>query len=134
MSEEHKAIVQRFIEGFKTNDLATLKKLMAPDYVAHAPGMPGPLDRETVLQRISMLFAAFSDLSIIIEDQIAEGDRVASRFTWRATHTGDYQGLAPTGKQVAVSIVTIERIKDGKIVERWVNQDNLGLMQQLGAV
>jgi steroid delta-isomerase-like uncharacterized protein len=133
-SEEDKAIVRRFINAFEVNDQATIKEVLAPDYMAHGAGAPGPLDRETVAQRISIFSAAFSELRVTYEDQIAEGDKVVSRLTWRGTHTGDFFGLAPTGKPVVVSAVSIERIKDGKIVERWFNQDDLGLMQQLGAI
>ena len=133
-NEEHKAIVRRFIKAFETNDQATIKEVLAPDYMAHGAGAPGPLDRETVAQRISIFTAAISDLHVTIEDQIVEGDKIVSRFTWRGTHTGDFFGLAPTGKPVVVSAVSIERIKDDKIVERWFSQDDLGLMQQLGAI
>lgn len=132
--KEHKAVVRRFLNAFEANDQATIKEVLAPDYVAHAPGAPGPLDRETVAQRIGTFAAAFSELRATIEDQIAEGDKIVTRFTWGGTHTGDFFGLAPTGKPVAVSAVSIERIKDGRIVERWFSQDDLGLMQQLGAI
>ncbi len=81
-----------------------------------------------------MISAAFSNNHYTIEDQIAEGDRVATRVTWRATHSGDFQGHPPTGKQIEVSGIAIERRKDGKIVERWLNYDQLGVMQQLGLV
>jgi steroid delta-isomerase-like uncharacterized protein len=133
-NEENKAIVRRFFTAFVANDQATIREVLAPDYVAHAPGAPGPLDRETVAQRIGTFTAAFSKLRGTIEDQIAEGDKVVTRLTWGGTHTGDFFGLAPTGKPVVVSIVSIERIKDGRIAERWVHQDDLGLMQQLGAI
>ena len=133
-NEENKAIVRRFINAFGTNDQAMIKEVLARDYVAHGAGAPGPLDRETVMQRISAFTAAFSELGVNIEDQIAEGDKIVTRFTGRGTQTGDFFGLPPTGKPVEVSAVSIERIKDGRIVERWFNQDDLGLMQQLGVV
>ena len=133
-SEEHKAIVRRFLNAFEVNDQATIKEVLVRDYVAHAPGTPVPLDRDTVAQRIGTFSAAFSGLSSTIEDQIAEGDKVVTRFTWEGTHTGDFFGLGPTGKAVAVSAVSIERIKDNRIVERWFSQDDLGLMQQLGVI
>jgi steroid delta-isomerase-like uncharacterized protein len=131
-NEENKAIVRKFLNAFEANDQAVIKEVLARDYMAHAPG--GPFDRETVAQRISMFTAAFSELHATIEDQIAEGDKIVSRFTWGGTHTGDFFGLAQTGKSVTVSAVSIERIKDGRIVERWFHQDDLGLMQQLGAI
>jgi steroid delta-isomerase-like uncharacterized protein len=131
-NEDHKSIVRRFINAFKTNDQDTLTEVVALDFMAHVPGLAGPVDRETLFQRIGLLSAAFSDLSVTIEDQVAEEDKVATRFTWRGTHTGDFQGFSPTGMQVEISAVSIERFKSGKIVERWFNQDDLGLMMQLG--
>jgi steroid delta-isomerase-like uncharacterized protein len=133
-TEESKAIARRFFEALGANDQAVLNELLAPDFVAHHAATPGPLNRAALLQGISMVSMAFSDNDYTIEDQIAEGDRVATRITWRATHTGDFQGHAPTGKQIEVSGFAIEHHKDGKIVERWLNYDQLGMMQQLGLV
>jgi steroid delta-isomerase-like uncharacterized protein len=133
-TEANKAIARRFFEASDANDQVAFDALLAPDLVVHYPGAPGPLDRETFLQLANMMLAAFSDRQYTIDDQIAEGDKVATRVTWRATHRGDFQGLPPTGKQVAVSGISIERIKDGKIVERWVSFDQLGTMQQLGVM
>ncbi len=132
--EDHKAIVLRFLHAFESNDQATLIDVLAADYMAHGAGAPTPFDRENVLQRIALFAAAFSDLGVSIEEQIAAGDKVVSRLTWRGTHTGDFFGLAPTGKKVAVDAISIERIEDGRIVERWFSQDDLGLMRQLGVV
>jgi predicted ester cyclase len=96
---------------------------------------PGPQNRDTHLQGISMWNAAFSDTRFTIEEQIAEGDKVANRMTMQSVHRcGDFMGLPPSGKQIEVSAVTIERINDGKIVERRVESDWLGMMQQLGLV
>jgi predicted ester cyclase len=88
-----------------------------------------------MLQGLGMISAAFSDSHYTVEDQIAEGDKVATRPTWRAIHSaGDFQGLPPAGKQVVVLGISIERIQDGKIVERWVSYDQIGMMQQLGLI
>ncbi len=133
-SEQHKTIPRRFFKAFETNDQAALKEVLAPDFVAHHPGNPDPLSREELLQIINSYKAAFSDQQYTIEDQIAEGDKVATRVIWRATHSGDYQGVPPTGKRVAISGIAISRIKDGQIVERWLDLDAMGLMQQLGLV
>ena len=108
--------------------------MLARHFVIHVPGMPGPVDRETHLQGIGIFAMAFSEIDFTVESQIAEGDLVATRLTWQATHAGDFQGLAPNGKHIAINAVTFDRIKDGKIVERWFNQNDLGLMQQLGAI
>ena len=134
-TEQNKAIVRRFFEAFEANDQAALNEVLAPDLVAYSHGAPGPQNRETHLQGVSMWNAAFNETRFTIEDQIAEGDKVASRVNMQSVHSGgDFMGLPPSGKQIEVSAVTIERIKDGKIVERRVNSDWLGMMQQLGLV
>ncbi len=134
-TEQNKAIVRRFFEAFEANDQAALKEVLAPDLVAYSHGAPGPQNRDAHLQGISGWNAAFSETRFTIEEQIAEGDKVATRATLRSVHSrGDFQGLPPTGRQVAVSGISIERIKDGKIVERRVQGDWLGMMQQLGLV
>ncbi len=133
-TEENKAIVRRFYEAFEANDQATLNELLAPDLVAYSHGAPGPQSREVHLQGISGWNASF-ETHFTVEEQIAEGDKVATRVTMRAIHNGgEFQGIPPTGKQIEVGGITIERIKDGKIVERRVSSDWLGMLQQLGLV
>ena len=134
-TEQNKAIVRRFFKAFEANDKATLKEVLAPDLVAYSHASPDPQSREVHLQGIVMWNAAFSETRFTIEEQIAEGDKVATRVTMRAIHDlGDFQGLAPTGKQVEVSGITIERIKEGKIIERRVTSDWFGMLQQLGLI
>jgi steroid delta-isomerase-like uncharacterized protein len=89
---------------------------------------------EGVKQIVGVYRAAFPDLHLTIEDLIAEGDKVVVRFTARGTHQGDLMGVAPTGKEVTVTGISIVRIAEGKIVEEWENFDALGMMQQIGAV
>jgi predicted ester cyclase len=87
-----------------------------------------------VKEFVSSYRAAYSDARITIDDQIAERDMVATRWTGRGTHDGDLMGIAPTGKQVTVSGLTLSRLSNGKVVEEWTNWDTLGMLQQLGAV
>jgi steroid delta-isomerase-like uncharacterized protein len=115
-SEQDKAIVRRFYEAFEANDQATFNELLAPDLVAYLPGTPGPQSREAMPQGISMVSAAFTESHFTIEDLVAEGNRVATRTTWRAIHSGDFQGLSATGKRIEIRGITVERIKEGKIV------------------
>jgi predicted ester cyclase len=134
-TEENKAIVRRFYEAFAANDEGALKEVLAPDLVAYSHGAPGPQSREVHLQGISGWNAAFSDTHFTIEEQLAEGDKVATRVTMRSVHNrGEFQGLPPNGKEIVVGGIAIERIKDGKIVERRVSGDWLGMMQQLGLI
>ena len=81
-----------------------------------------------------MLRTAFPDLRIVIEDQVAEGDKVASRYTGSGTHQGELRGFPPTNNRVEVTGTITSRFADGKIVEEWNNIDGLGMMQQLGIV
>jgi steroid delta-isomerase-like uncharacterized protein len=133
-TEQNKALVRRLVEQvWNKGNLAVIDEILSPDYVLHisAPGSP---DRDGYKQAVSMYHKAFADFSLTIEDMIAEADKVVIRCTLRGTHKGQYMGVAPTGKQVSLSVISIRRIEDGKIVEEWVELDMLGLMQQLGAV
>jgi steroid delta-isomerase-like uncharacterized protein len=118
---KNKALVRRFFEAFEANDLAALNAVLAPDLVAYSHGQPDPQNREQHLETIRAWNAAFSDTRFTIEEQIAEGDTVATRMTFCSVHNrGDFMGLPPTGKQVVTSAVTLERIRDGRIVDRRV--------------
>ena len=81
-----------------------------------------------------MTLGAFLDIRVAVEDQVAERDKVVSRWTATGTHTGDLMGIPPTGRRVDISGVTINRFSGGKIVEDWYQSDDLGMMQQLGVV
>ena len=106
--------------------------MLSPDLVAYNLK---PQNREAHLQGISSWNAIFSDNKFEILEQIAEGDLVASQVILRSTHSkADYQGIPPSGKQIEGPAISLERIKDGKIVERWVYSDRLGMMQQLGLI
>ncbi len=89
---------------------------------------------EGLKQYTSMTLAAFADLHVTVEDEIAEGDKVVTRYSARGTHKGEIMGIPPTGKQVAWTGIVITRIAGGKIIEAWANIDRLGVMQQLGAI
>ena len=131
--EENKAIARRYgEEAFGEGNLAVSDELLSPDYVHHVPGVAP--DREGRKQLISMLHTAFPDTRLTVEDMVAEGNKVASRWTWVGTHKGKYMGIAPTGKQVTLTGISIHCIEGGKIVESWDEVDNLGMMQQLGVV
>jgi steroid delta-isomerase-like uncharacterized protein len=125
---------QGYDEMFNQGNLAAVDKYVAADYVEHqtmpgqAPGLEG------FKHMISMLRTAFPDLQITIDDMIVEGDKVAVRSTLRGTQKGELMGIAPTGKSVTMTGIDILRFKDGKAVEHWGNEDDLGLMQQLGAI
>ena len=85
------------------------------------------------LARMRAIRSAFPDLHVTIEDQIAEGDKVVTRVTFRGTHQGEFSGIAPTGKRVEYSGIAIDRIANGKVVEMWHISNMAGLLLQIGA-
>ena len=134
-TEENKAILRRwFEEAWDRRNLDAIDDIVAADFVFHnAPPGISP-DREGVRQLVTMMQAAFPDVRITVEDQIGEGDKVVTRWTFTGTHKGELMGIAPTGKQIAISVITINRIAGGKAAEGWEEVDRLGMMQQLGVV
>ena len=136
-TEENKALNRRFFEEFwDQKNLAVADELLAPNYVDHTPGSPPglPPGPEGFKQFASVFMTAFPDLRLTLEDQIAEGDTVVTRWTSYGTHTGSLMGIPPTGKSITVTGITITRIPDGKATETWTNFDMLGLLQQIGVV
>ena len=124
-------------EVFIQRSLSVVDELIAPDYVLHNPGVPkGELRGLEAYkeQWVSMFRTAFPDLRIVIEDQVAEGDKMASRYTGSGTHQGELRGFPPTNNRVEVTGTITSRIVEGKIVEEWNNIDSMGMMQQLGIV
>jgi predicted ester cyclase len=133
-TEQNKALIRRLFEESDNRKGELPADRFAPDYVYHFPASPEPLPYQGHVHMARMFYAAFPDLHHSIEDQIAEGDRVVTRITIRGTHQGELMGIAPTGKQIIVTAISIDRIVNSKIAEEWVNSDVLGMLQQLGAV
>lgn len=134
-TEENRTIVRRVTsEVVSDGNLAAADELIAPNYVYHGTGVPDMHGVEGFKQVIAMYRTALPDLQLTIEDMIAEGDKVATRFVVRGTHRGPLLDVAPTGKQITVAGIFISRIVGGKIAEEWENLDALGMMHQLGAI
>lgn len=133
---DNKALVRRYLEEVVSRgNLAAADQLVAADVVFTSPYTPEPIrDLAGFKQMIGGLHSAFPDMRLDEEDVIAEGDRVASRWVVRGTHQGEFMGLPPTGRQFAITGMSIYRIAGGKIVEGWVNDDSLGMLQQLGVI
>jgi predicted ester cyclase len=132
--EENKALVRRFVAAADRSDFEEATRCLSPGIAVHIGGMPGSLDLATFFQFGQAWHSAFPDEETTFEDQIAEGDKVVSRMTARATHAGEFQGISPTGKRITVTGIWIDRVAEGKIVERWGQVDMLRVMQQLGAL
>jgi steroid delta-isomerase-like uncharacterized protein len=134
MSEQNKAIVRKsFDELFSRGDLDVADAVFASDYVGHDPALPQPIRGPAEFKRfVTMYRTAFPDLQLTIDDQLADGDLVATRFTARGTHRGPLMGIPPTGRKVTVTGISIDRMVNGKSAESWTNYDVMGMMQQLG--
>lgn len=130
--EENKEIVRRYQGAYNNNRLDVLDEVMAADVITPkiVPGFPAGLEGAKAVHRTSMV--GMPDFHTQIEDLIAEGDKVVARITMTGTHTGDFFGMPATGKKVKFSGIYIARIKDGKIVEHWGEEDSISLLQQLG--
>jgi steroid delta-isomerase-like uncharacterized protein len=136
MSEHNKAIVRRLVEElWNKGNLSVADELFAPNYEHHdASTLDFGRGPESEKKRATLYRTAFPDIQLTMEEVIAEGEIVMTRWSCRGTHKGDLSGIAPTGKQINISGVTIARLANGKMAESWVNWDALGLMQQLGVV
>jgi len=134
--EENKAMDRRFYEEvWNGGNLAVVDEFVAANYVDHDPQPTGALEGvEGIKQSVTMYRTAFPDAHFTIEDQIAEGDLLVTRWRARGTHQGPLMGIPPTGKPAMVTGISITRWASGKVVEGWTNFDALGLLQQLGAV
>lgn len=137
-SEGNSAISRRLLEEtFNGGNLALADEFIAPDAINHDPATPAELRAlrgpEQYKRTVSMYRSAFPDVKMTVDDVIAEGDKVVLRWHAEGTHRGELAGLAPTGGPVSVTGISIDWWQDGKVVEAWVEWDNLGLARQLGA-
>ncbi len=133
---ENKAIVRRFIEeAFNKNNTAVIDEVCASDYTHHDSLAPSARSGPAALKEVlSVYHTAFPDMRLTIDEQVAEGDKVVTRWSGRGTHRGELMGLAPTGRPATVTGIQIDRITGGKFTEGWVNWDPLGLLPELGAI
>jgi steroid delta-isomerase-like uncharacterized protein len=136
MADEPKRIVRRLIdEAYNNGRLEVVDALFVPDAVVHDPALQHDVVGVSAIREMIAGFRrAFPDFVVLIEDQIAEGDRVALRWAARGTHRGDLWGIAATGKEITVTGTSLYRFALGRIAESWTNWDTIGLMQQLGVV
>jgi predicted ester cyclase len=135
MFADNKTLVRRYFEeAFGQGHLAVLDEIMAPHWVDHTTGTPPGLEKGSAgaRQLISIYRKGFPDISFHIEDQIAEGDKVVTRWSSSGTQAGELLGMAATGKKATVTGISIDRCVGGKLVESWGVFDQLGMLQQLG--
>jgi steroid delta-isomerase-like uncharacterized protein len=132
--EENKAIVLRWFAELDRGNLDVVDELIAEEYVDHNPALPNlPPGREGVRQYVRILKAAFPDASHMIEDVLAEGDKVMTRVTARGAFLGECIGYQPNGNVIEISGIAVHRIENGRLVEHWAHADMAGFMHQIGA-
>ena len=137
MSEQNKALARRALEEiWNQGKLAVIDELTASSATFHDPNVPGGkfTGPEGLKQLVQIYRGACPDVRLTINDQIAEGDKVVTRWTATGTHKGQLMAIAPTNKHATVTGVDIDRYQNGKVVEAWSSYDMLGLFQQLGVV
>ena len=133
MSEENKALARKFFHMFEMGDLGMADEIVAADYYNHDAPYP-MIGLEGVKTGVTRFKKAFPDAQVKIAFQVAEGDKVVTRYTWSGTHQGEFRGIPATGKEANWTAMVTFRIADGKIREAWYNMDVWGLMTQLGVV
>jgi steroid delta-isomerase-like uncharacterized protein len=137
LTETNKALSRRFLEEvFNKGKLNVLDEIIAKDHVSTGPGtLPGlPTGPEGQKQLVTVYRNAYPDVHFTIDEQIAEGAKVVTRWTGRGTHKGELFGIPATGKSSTVTGIAVDRIANGKIAESWGIFDQFGMMQQLGVI
>ena len=135
--ETNKTVARRLLEEvWNKGNLAVLNEIIAKDHVSRGPGtLPGLLaGPDGTKQLVTVYRNAFPDVRFTIDEQIAEGDQVVTRWTADGTHKGELQGIPATGKSSTVTGIAVDRIVNGKIAESWGIFDQFGMMQQLGVI
>jgi len=134
-AETNKLVMNRFLEFINTASEKLAQELISPSAVFHVPGRTEPMRGPAgYLAIIGMMRGGFPDIQWTLEEMVAEGDKVAVRFTMRGTHRGTFFGVPPTGKTISVQAMNIYRLSGGQFVEEHGQPDMLGLLQQIGAV
>ena len=130
--EESRDTVLKFYQAFDNRNIEQAFNLLTPNFVAHMAGIPESLDSNGFRKFGMEFYSAFTDGQHQFDEIIVEGNKVVTCGTFTARHSGEFQGLPPTGKQIEISIMHIDRLENGLIVEHWGQGDAQGLMQQLG--
>ena len=134
-TEDNKAVVSRFVEEvINQNRMDRADDLVVEDFVELDPLPSQRQGREGLKEVVGMMRAAFPDIHWVVEEMVAEGETVASRFTWSGTHRGEFLGVPATGRRVVVKGMVIDELAGGKMSKSRILMDSLGMMQQLGVM
>lgn len=133
VEEQNVALAKRYVEIFNNGKFEVFKEFLSPDYAIYSPsGYPKPTSREKLIKNYKEAAVVFSDFTWSIEDIIAAGDKVICRIIVRGIYTGGVPDIPATEKEFEFSLITIMRIENGKVVEEWQEDDQLGFVRQLG--
>jgi len=133
-TETNKAIVRRvFNELVNNGNLGAAAEFIGPNYVNHNIPVPAT-GLEAFKMAVMMFRTAFPDIAVVLEDVVAEGDKVVTRGYFTGTHQGDFNGIPATGRSIKAAYIDVWRIENGKAAENWVQLDMMGILQQLGAI
>ena len=136
-AQENKEKARRMMEeAFGQGKLEVVDEVLDPDFVCYDPNSESGAVRgaDTIKQEIEWFRNAIPDLTYTVEDQVAEGDKVVTRYTATGTHRGEFFGVVPTGKPIEMTGITIDRFEEGRLVEEWPEYDLLGAMRQMDAI
>ena len=135
MTEQFTKYERTWIDGLNRGDVSVADDVFAPQCVIHMAGSPEPnLSVSAFKQMLAGLLAAFPDIRLTIEDQIITADKVATRWTATGTHTGPLGDVNPTGRQIQIGGLILDRVSGNRVVERWEQWDQAGMLQQLGVL
>ncbi len=134
VSEQSRAIGFRFADLFNNHDLSIADEIFGQNFRSALPQAAPPLDKESWKAYIQVFFTGFPDIRQDIEDMIATDNRLVLQLMYHGTHTGDFQGIPPTGKSISIRAIGVNRIENGFIVENTVVLDMLSVMQQIGVI
>ena len=132
--ESNREITLQFYRAFDDRNINKAFSLLSDNFVAHLAGIAEPLDKEGFKQFGREFYTAFANGKHTFDEIIVEGDRIVTCGKFTATHFGQFQGLPPTKKQIKISIMHIDKLENGKIIEHWGQGDAQGLMKQLGII
>lgn len=131
----NKAVSLKFFETYAgQHDIEACVPLFAEGAVIHSTVVPVPMDVKAYQQLGHAFLAGFPDIDATVVEQLEDGNKVVNRLIWSGTHTGTFNGIAPTGRCFRNEAITIDTVVNGKIVARWEVSDMLGMMQQLGLI
>jgi len=134
-TEINKQVMQRFVKFINTASTELAEELISPKAMFYIPGRPGPMiGPGGYLEIIQMMRGGFPDIQWTLDDLVAEGDKIAARFTMQGTHNGPFFGVLPTGKPIKVQAFNFYQLLNGKIIEEHGHPDLMGIMQQIGAI